>query len=737
MVYSFDVFDTLITRKTATPQGVFAYMQKVLKEDVKYAGISSYIRENFYVLRIGSEQAARVYFGSDEIEDVTLEQIYEAMGRTACLSSQERKMLASLERDTEIELVVGIEKNISYLRDLYERGEEILLISDMYLDSATIRKMLVKVDSVFESIPLYVSSDCMKNKVTGNLFSYVQDKEKIRTEKWIHIGDNPYSDKQVPEKLGITVMPLKQKSLIACEEAALKNREEDVFFQLAVGASANARLGTEKESVSYIYGTALGGNIAFSYVCWLVQRSVEKGIKRLYFIARDGYLLKEMADWIIEQNAYEIQTSYIYGSRRAWRLPAFSKKHFDISLMIRWGSMEQLCALDKLAELFEITQEELLHFLTDGSFVESQKFEVGQLKELVLKLEKNDEFRDYILEKQKGKRILLMEYLKQQIDVSDEYFAFVELIGSGYTQRSLSYLLEEICSYPVRTFFYHMDDNLDSENCQYMCYFPSDMKGAGLMELFYTAPHGHTTGYRKNADGRVEPVLDTECEAVLSYGLEDYIAGVRDFMKGFTASGKYVSDRLHETALSLCYRKYMAENADEELLSYMGDMPYKFSGREQKALPYAPKLDAESVRLLYARDGYRKAYNRYKGYNFELSRMRITQEEKKVWQRLYGFPIDRLKRKVAIYGAGKFGQTLYQELSLDMSHEIVLWVDKNYDELSGQFACLSMVDQLLEAEFEQVVIAILNQEVADEVKMELIKRGIDAEKIVTYESALA
>ena len=735
-VISFDVFDTLITRKTATPQGVFAYMQKVLKEDRKYAVIKPYIRENFYLLRIGAEQAARAYLCSEEVEDVTLEQIYEAMGRTDCLSSEECRLLADLEREAELELVVGIDKNIDYLRELYSRKERILLISDMYLDSATIRKMLVQVDSVFANIPLYVSSDCLKNKVTGNLFSYVMEKENIKSKEWIHIGDNPYSDQQVPEKLGITVNPVKQKTLLPCESAALKNREEDVLFQLAIGASANARLDSPKESAAYAYGTSLGGNIAFSYVYWLLQRSLEKGIKRLYFIARDGYLLKEIADCIIRKNAYEIQTFYLYGSRKAWRLPAFSKKHFDIALMIRWGSREQLCYFNKLAELFEITEEELRAFLPAEYAYREEKLEVYQLEELALQLEENEDFRDYILEKQKSKRALLSEYVKQQIDISDEHFAFVELIGSGYTQRSLSYLLEEICGYPVRTFFYQLDAKMDSDKCKYDCYLPSDMRDGGLMELFYTAPHGHTIGYCKTINGVVEPVLDQEQEALLSYGLEDYIIGVRNFLKGFAASWDYVKERLENTSLSMAYRNYMANEADTELLSYIGEMPYKFSGREREAIPYAPKLDAESVRLLYVREGYWKAYNRYQGYNFEFSRKRITQEEKDVWQRVHGFPIDRLERRIALYGAGKFGQALYRELEASKNHEVVLWVDKNYSELSEQFSQLSQVDKLMDTDFDQVVIAILNLEVASEVKEELISRGVDEDKIVTYELAL-
>lgn len=44
---SFDVFDTLITRKTATPKGIFKIMQEVLKSNNKYTNLPEFIKDNF------------------------------------------------------------------------------------------------------------------------------------------------------------------------------------------------------------------------------------------------------------------------------------------------------------------------------------------------------------------------------------------------------------------------------------------------------------------------------------------------------------------------------------------------------------------------------------------------------------------------------------------------------------------------------------------------------------------
>lgn len=733
MVYSFDVFDTLITRKTATPLGVFAYMQKRLQEEKNYFGIHSFIRDNFYELRIGAESAARRYFYSKEIQDVTLEQIYEVMGRTACLTKSDMDLLATLERETEIELSVGIDSNIDYLRKLYEQGEKIVLISDMYLDSATIRSMLVKADSVFENIPLYVSSEIMKTKGFGELYSYVMVKEQISVEEWVHIGDNPHSDVSVPEKMGITVRPVKAKTLLPCEEGAIKARESDACVQFTIGASANARMFSDNTSVAYRYGTSLGGNIAYSYVYWLIQRSLQMGIKRLYFIARDGYLLKEIADSIICRMNCDISTFYIYGSRRAWRMAALSKKHFDISLMLQWDTIVKNCRITKLAELFEIEEDTLRTFLEDEYKDREDALSVEEFKNVVSALENNHAFKDFILQQQKEKHVLLRQYLEQNVDTSDNNFAFVELIGSGYTQRALSYVMEEICVYPVRTFFYQLDAQMDTDNCKYYCYMPAIMADGGIMELFYSALHGHTVGYRMTENGVVEPILDKENEALLEYGLKDYILGIQDFLKEYGKSVDLMKGELENPDLSLFYRRYLAGDLDDELLEYIGDMPYKANGTEELAVKYAPVLTKEILRLLCVSGGYDKAMEMYRGVNFPLSKKRSNQE---LWNRLrkiYGFPIEKLKKKIAIYGAGEFGKALYEEIRMNVDKEVVLWVDKNYEELSNQIPQLSSVDTLADVEYEQVVIAILNLEIANEVKEELVCRGIAENKIVTYE----
>ena len=51
ILYSFDIFDTLITRTTATPCGIFSIMEKHLLQDSEYANFPEIVKQNFFIIR--------------------------------------------------------------------------------------------------------------------------------------------------------------------------------------------------------------------------------------------------------------------------------------------------------------------------------------------------------------------------------------------------------------------------------------------------------------------------------------------------------------------------------------------------------------------------------------------------------------------------------------------------------------------------------------------------------------
>jgi len=72
-------------------------------------------------------------------------------------------------------------------------------------------------------------------------------------------------------------------------------------------------------SYGYRIGHGFSGIALYTYVDWILKQASGRNIKRLYFIARDGFVLKRIADVIIKEYKLDIKTFYLYGSRNVWR----------------------------------------------------------------------------------------------------------------------------------------------------------------------------------------------------------------------------------------------------------------------------------------------------------------------------------------------------------------------------------------------------------------------------------
>ncbi|MBQ8727602.1 MAG: glycosyltransferase family 2 protein [Oscillospiraceae bacterium] len=89
-------------------------------------------------------------------------------------------------------------------------------------------------------------------------------------------------------------------------------------------------------------------------------------------------------------------------------------------------------------------------------------------------------------------------------------------------------------------------------------------------------------------------------------------------------------------------------------------------------------------------------------------------------------------KKVALYGAGLVGKDYYFQMKKSKSGAPVLWVDKNYDRYSGHLPVYP-VENLRNADFDYITIAVENEELANKIKNNLVGMGITENKILWEE----
>lgn len=199
--YSFDIFDTLLTRITSTPQDIFHLAQSRIGTDHIF---QDRIRKIFPYARIWAEFRARRLSGR---EDVSLVQIYEQLDRDLLLGAVARDYLINLELSVERDCSVPIAVNLYKVSELQSSGYKVYFISDMYLPQAFLCELLVQ--QGIRCVPgmVYVSGDIGVTKGSGRLFSHLLNQEGLLPEQLQHCGDNMYSDVVVPSRLGIRTDP--------------------------------------------------------------------------------------------------------------------------------------------------------------------------------------------------------------------------------------------------------------------------------------------------------------------------------------------------------------------------------------------------------------------------------------------------------------------------------------------------------------------------------------------------
>ena len=337
-LFTFDIFDTLITRCVPQSWHIFLEVQHSLQMHCDRPGIQKSLIGNFAYIRRDTERFMYRRVCDNQKGEITLDEIYDFISRDYFLDSADKEYIKQLEIEVETRTMTPIMRGINIVKHLKREGRRVALISDMYLDSETIRTFLTTVDRVFRDIPIYVSCEYSKKKNTGALFETVRREEKVSYSQWSHCGDNWNGDFVQPSALGISSIYMESVSALTYETMMLSDGHVSREKLYTVGTSR--RLRTEFQNDKQTYGISFGGPFFFPYVYWVIGQSRRMGIDELYFVARDGAILKGIADAILTETGEQVHTHYIYGSRVAWKMPYETQNAEDLELLIRYIEQE-------------------------------------------------------------------------------------------------------------------------------------------------------------------------------------------------------------------------------------------------------------------------------------------------------------------------------------------------------------------------------------------------------------
>lgn len=545
-VISFDIFDTLVSRIFFRPKDLFSLIQSRISTMDCMLNFSEII-DGFSELRIQAESDARTrkvesHGGEPEI---LISDIYnEIAKKLPALTPSIIDLLIEIEIECEKVVLYKCPKGEELFKKACSSKAKVVLISDMYLPSSTLREILISCGYDLDNIEIFSSGEEGYSKHSGSLYSVVAKKLSLDKNRWIHIGDNAHADIKNAEKFGINSM-LADWSEYSHERSYHWKAKDVIGESLYKSVQLKQTTNFYNDPLSEI-GFKVFGPLLLGYISWLTTQLKNHKIDKALFLARDAHLIHKIYNKYFSTNS--VESEYIYLSRastymlgmtdwpmhRIWHLFGGKNKK-SISKIL---SVVGLDAKNHLSDIHDVGfpdenyipvkgEEHKVHWLINKLF-----------QQVLLKnTASREQFSEYFKKACAGKTNIALVDVGWMGNIQS---VFARALGDQWAEKNIS-------GFYMAT-FEGANDNRSLYNTMmgWLTNFghPRDKQdallsgGVELMEFAMADNTGSTLGYVKTDDG-IAPLRD-----VTSDSEKDYLQKAALLQQGILSFFEYCSPLL-------------------------------------------------------------------------------------------------------------------------------------------------------------------------------------------------
>lgn len=434
-IYSFDVFDTCLLRTCGFPSAVFRLTARALHKTLPKESIT-WSEDDFVIERVRSEHFTRTQTGNEE---VTLHDIWKSLCTELDIAFNEN--LPALELECERKVLYPNPEILARINAIRQKGGQILFLSDMYLPYDFVLEALIQHGFFFPEDHLYLSSQIGLTKLSGNLYKYVLEKEKISSGQLHHLGDNRASDYHVPLKLGIKSNQYTGSTFTELEKRLLLTSQNDPLALMPLVCSMREyRLANPSSGLSQFVGKFLGPTLVL-LALWVLQNAAKNGAKRLYFFSRDCQALAKVAT-VLSKDHFGIECCYLLVSRQALFLPSASDCT-PTSMPWLFRSFEEPTLASLLAKLELNVNEwsDRFHSLHKGAGA-SYQLKGPEVQQKFWNILQEPDIRSAILDKIEVRRKSALQYFQDKGIFEQDHVHVVDLGWHGTCQTALKKIIE-------------------------------------------------------------------------------------------------------------------------------------------------------------------------------------------------------------------------------------------------------------------------------------------------------
>lgn len=257
--------------------------------------------------------------------------------------------------------------------------------------------------------------------------------------------------------------------------------------------------------------------VLIEFVKWVLNRAVEDGRKRLYFLARDSYQMYIAAKCLCNRNNLDIDCRYLSVSRYAIRLPEYRILGDKCLDKICTGGID--VTFEKVMMRGGLGREQGLEIAGECGYKDryTEVLNYNQVMELKGVLANSKRFLEYINGYSEYAYPAAIGYLCQEGLMDDVDYALVDSGWVGTLQQSIKRLVrtvnpdKDVTGYYFGLYEIPADESTDSYKGFYFepgnhirrkVHFSNS-----LFEGVFSAPEGMTHHYEEH-NGRFHPVFD-------------------------------------------------------------------------------------------------------------------------------------------------------------------------------------------------------------------------------------
>lgn len=291
-------------------------------------------------------------------------------------------------------------------------------------------------------------------------------------------------------------------------------RERIDYYRKIINSRSIYRDAFQKQKESSLYNTAMIP-VLIEFVIWVIEQAEREGIKRLYFLSRDGYQMFLAAKDLCGKMNIDIEIRYLNVSRYSMRVPEYAMLGEKCLDRIFIGGID--VTFRRIMKRAALTDEEINDVAKECGMDNEldRMLNYQEIMALKSRFADNGKLLDYIQRHSEKAYPNAIGYLKQEGLLDDIKYGLVDSGWVGTLQQTIRHLTRKD---RIDGFYFGLYETPRGENPDmYHAFYFNPKTGLDrkayfsncLFEAVFTSPEGMTVGYDKE-DDRYIPQTDME-----------------------------------------------------------------------------------------------------------------------------------------------------------------------------------------------------------------------------------